>query len=139
MSEDEFCKTDPPQKFRPFHTSRARLIPPPRTTLNLPIRASGPRVAAAGVSHRRGGERRLRLLGLQRVELALGASRTVTVNTDPRLLALRQGGGALQNTNTGQCRVQPLCEHRGESLLGSPFVSLASSVFDLFDRLLRKQ
>jgi beta-glucosidase len=37
------------------------------------------------------GERRLRLLGFERVALAPGASRTVTVSADPRLLARFDG------------------------------------------------
>ena len=37
------------------------------------------------------GERRMRLLGFERVELAPGASRTVTVTADPRLLAKFDG------------------------------------------------
>ena len=37
------------------------------------------------------GERRMRLLGFERVELAPGASRTVTVTADPRLLGKFDG------------------------------------------------
>jgi beta-glucosidase len=37
------------------------------------------------------GEQRLRLLGFERIELAPGASRTVTVTVDPRLLARFDG------------------------------------------------
>ena len=37
------------------------------------------------------GEKRMRLLGFERVELAPGASRTVTVTADPRLLARFDG------------------------------------------------
>lgn len=38
------------------------------------------------------GERRMRLLGFERVELAPGASRTVTITADPRLLARFDAG-----------------------------------------------
>jgi beta-glucosidase len=38
------------------------------------------------------GDKRMRLLGFERVELAPGASRTVTVTADPRLLAKFDGG-----------------------------------------------
>jgi beta-glucosidase len=44
------------------------------------------------------GEKRMRLLGFERVELAPGASRTVTVTADPRLLAKFDG-------KTGQWRI----------------------------------
>ena len=37
------------------------------------------------------GEKRMRLLGFERVELAPGASRKVTVTADPRLLARFDG------------------------------------------------
>ena len=46
------------------------------------------------------GERRMRLLGFERVELAPGASKTVTVKTDPRLLARFDG-----KTGIGQWRI----------------------------------
>jgi beta-glucosidase len=39
------------------------------------------------------GDKRMRLLGFARVELAPGASRTVTVTADPRLLARFDGQG----------------------------------------------
>jgi beta-glucosidase len=38
------------------------------------------------------GERRLRLLGFERVELEAGATRRVTIAADPRLLARYDGG-----------------------------------------------
>jgi beta-glucosidase len=46
------------------------------------------------------GERRMRLLGFERVELAPGASKTVTVTADPRLLARFDGKNGL-----GQWRI----------------------------------
>jgi beta-glucosidase len=46
------------------------------------------------------GERRMRLLGFERVELASGASKTVTVKADPRLLARFDGKNGL-----GQWRI----------------------------------
>jgi beta-glucosidase len=46
------------------------------------------------------GERRMRLLGFERVELAPGASKTVTVKADPRLLARFDGKNGL-----GQWRI----------------------------------
>jgi beta-glucosidase len=42
----------------------------------------------------------MRLLGFERVELAPGASKTVTINTDPRLLARFEGENGL-----GQWRI----------------------------------
>jgi beta-glucosidase len=46
------------------------------------------------------GEKRMRLLGFERVELAPGASKTVTVKADPRLLARFDGKDGL-----GQWRI----------------------------------
>jgi beta-glucosidase len=46
------------------------------------------------------GERRMRLLGFERVELAPGASNAVTVRADPRLLARFDG-----KTGLGQWRI----------------------------------
>src|SRR5262245_2954253 len=46
------------------------------------------------------GDRRMRLLGFERVELAPGASKTVTVKADPRLLARFDGKNGL-----GQWRI----------------------------------
>jgi beta-glucosidase len=46
------------------------------------------------------GEKRMRLLGFERVELAPGASKTVTVTADPRLLARFDGKSGL-----GQWRI----------------------------------
>jgi beta-glucosidase len=46
------------------------------------------------------GERRMRLLGFERVELKPGESRTVTVKADPRLLARFDGKNGL-----GQWRI----------------------------------
>jgi beta-glucosidase len=46
------------------------------------------------------GDRRMRLLGFERVELAPGASRTVTVTADPRLLSRFDG-----KTGLGQRRI----------------------------------
>jgi beta-glucosidase len=47
------------------------------------------------------GERRMRLLGFERVELAPGASKSVTVEADPRLLARFDGKDGL-----GQWRIR---------------------------------
>jgi beta-glucosidase len=52
------------------------------------------------------GERRMRLLGFECVEPAPGASRTVTVTADPRLLARFDGGTS----------------HRSEDNIQDPFV-----------------
>jgi beta-glucosidase len=41
------------------------------------------------------GENRVRLLGFERVELAPGASKTVTLKADPRLLARFDGSNGL--------------------------------------------
>jgi beta-glucosidase len=51
------------------------------------------------------GERRLRLLGFARVELAPGASRTVTVTADPRLLARFDGTAGQWRIAAGPHRV----------------------------------
>jgi len=51
--------------------------------LTVGLRADVAQVYLTGVA----GERRMRLLGFERVELAPGASRRVTVTADPRLLA----------------------------------------------------
>ena len=51
------------------------------------------------------GERRLRLLRFERVELAPGASRTVTVTADPRLLARFDGTAGQWRIAAGPHRV----------------------------------
>ena len=51
------------------------------------------------------GDRRMRLLGFERVELAPGASRTVTVTADPRLLAKFDGGAGQWRISAGTHRV----------------------------------
>ncbi len=51
------------------------------------------------------GERRLRLLGFERVELAPGESRRVTVTADPRLLARFDGGAGRWQLAGGTYRV----------------------------------
>jgi beta-glucosidase len=51
------------------------------------------------------GERRMRLLGFERVELAPGASRTLTVTADPRLLARFDGGASQWQIAGGTHRV----------------------------------
>jgi beta-glucosidase len=51
------------------------------------------------------GERRMRLLGFERVELAPGASRTVMVTADPRLLAKFDGGAKQWRIAGGPHRV----------------------------------
>jgi beta-glucosidase len=60
------------------------------------------------------GERRMRLLGFERVELAPGASRTVTITADPRLLARFDG-------QANQWRIAP----------GTHRVTLAKSAGDV--------
>jgi beta-glucosidase len=51
------------------------------------------------------GERRMRLLGFERVELAPGASRTMTVAADPRLLARFDGKAGQWRITAGTHRV----------------------------------
>jgi beta-glucosidase len=51
------------------------------------------------------GERRMRLLGFERVELAPGASRTVTVTAGPRLLARFDGKAGQRRIAGGTHRV----------------------------------
>jgi beta-glucosidase len=51
------------------------------------------------------GARRMRLLGFERVELAPGASRTVTITADPRLLATFDGKTGLWRLAPGTYRV----------------------------------
>jgi beta-glucosidase len=60
------------------------------------------------------GERRMRLLGFERVELAPGASQTVTITADPRLLARFDG-------TAGQWRI----------VAGTYRIALAKSAADL--------
>ena len=51
------------------------------------------------------GEKRMRLLGFERVDLAPGASRTVTVSADPRLLARFDGKAGQWRIAAGTHRV----------------------------------
>jgi beta-glucosidase len=51
------------------------------------------------------GERRMRLLGFERVELAPGASRQVTITADPRLLARFDGNAGHWRIAAGTYRV----------------------------------
>ena len=67
------------------------------------------------------GERRMRLLGFERVELAPGASKTVTIKADPRLLARFDGKNGL-----GQWRITE----------GTYRVALGRSAGDLAERVL---
>jgi beta-glucosidase len=75
------------------------------------------------------GEKRMRLLGFERVELAPGASKTVTVKADPRLLARFDGRNGL-----GQWRIAEgsyriaLGRSAGDHLLTAD-VPLAARVF----------
>jgi beta-glucosidase len=63
------------------------------------------------------GERRMRVLGFERVELAPGASKTVTVKADPRLVARFDGQKGL-----GQWRIAA----------GTYRVALGRSAGDMF-------
>jgi beta-glucosidase len=51
------------------------------------------------------GEKRMRLLGFERVDLAPGASRTLTVTADPRLLARFDGKAGQWRIAAGTYRV----------------------------------
>ncbi len=51
------------------------------------------------------GEERMRLLGFERVELAAGESRTVTVTADPRLLARYDADAGQWHVAAGAHRV----------------------------------
>ena len=62
------------------------------------------------------GEKRMRLLGFDRVELAPGASRTVTITADPRLLA-RFDGAANQWRITDGVHEVALAKSAGEIVL----------------------
>ena len=62
------------------------------------------------------GERRVRLLGFERVELAPGASRTVTISADPRLLA-RFDGSANQWRITEGTHVVAVGKSAGDLVL----------------------
>jgi beta-glucosidase len=73
------------------------------------------------------GERRMRLLGFERVELAAGASRRVTVTADPRLLARFDGAAGQWRIAAGTYRVA-LGKSAGDLVLTSE-VSLAARLF----------
>ena len=62
------------------------------------------------------GEKRMRLLGFERVELAPGASRPVTVTADPRLLAQFDGKAGQWRIAAGAHRVA-LGESAGDLVL----------------------
>jgi beta-glucosidase len=64
-----------------------------------------------------GGVRRMRLLGFERVDLAAGASRTLTIAADPRLLATFDGHSRQWQIAAGTYRVA----------LGKSAVDLAST------------
>jgi beta-glucosidase len=51
------------------------------------------------------GEKRMRLLGFERVELEPGESRTVTVTADPRLLARYDGAAGQWRISEGTHRI----------------------------------
>jgi beta-glucosidase len=66
------------------------------TTASWTVRNTGQRSGATVAQlylTARGGKAERRLVGYRRVDLAPGASQTVTVTIDPRLLADWQGGG----------------------------------------------
>jgi beta-glucosidase len=75
------------------------------------------------------GEKRMRLLGFERVDLAPRASRSVTVTADPRLLARFDGKGGLGQwrIREGKYRVA-LARSAGEPALTAE-VSLPARVF----------
>ena len=73
------------------------------------------------------GEKRMRLLGFDRVELAPGASRTVTITADPRLLA-RFDGAANQWRITDGVHEVALAKSAGELVLTGS-ASLSGRIF----------
>jgi beta-glucosidase len=73
------------------------------------------------------GEKRMRLLGFERVELAPGESKTVTVTADPRLLAQFDGKAGRWRITAGDYRIA-LGKSAGE-LVSTADVRLAARVF----------
>jgi beta-glucosidase len=75
------------------------------------------------------GEKRMRLLGFERVELAPGASRTVTITADPRLLARFDGKNGLGQWRIAAGAYRVALARSASDVISTAEASLAARVF----------